>query len=624
MHPEGGPEPHDPSWFAARVLLVPVLGATGPVLRLWHLADAPASARLVTLAAVAVTGGLAASWSLRPLSWRIAALGGTAFVVFRSFDGGFVQGLGIALVGTVLAFGALIAWRPTPTSSPPANRTGVVAAAIIAIGGYSWYGHGERLGPLLLAAGALATLEVGRRNPPWIGAAEQIVGAALASIRRAASRLVTSLRRAIGSAAGVAWAAWGSDRRGTRPYRWALASVLTIGLVARVALALRFATRPVAVIGDQATYLGLAQHVANGDGLTNGTGPAATHMPLYPLFLAAVVRLQTALPGLGSLRGLVGMAQAALGTGTIWCTASLARRLTGERAGLVAAAIVSLWPPFLLMTPMYLSETLLVLLLTAGVTTIFGGPPSSRRTVTSGLLLGLAVLTRPIAAVPVAVLAIWIVWTQRPMRRARVTTAQFLLTITVVLSPWLVRNLTSGVGFVPLTTTGSGTQCVASPALGDLDHRRCGSQEQPFATRLGTVLGVDDDALHQSLPPGGDNVDFARWSGRIQLAAFLTFPTAVVGFVVFVVRGGTRRWLTAVAVATLAATSAGAVVSRSQELVVPMAGVAAGFVVARVSRCQPLRAGRQHEGPPGCAVDDAPPGSTVRPKDPRPTARLTP
>ena len=117
------------------------------------------------------------------------------------------------------------------------------------------------------------------------------------------------------------------------------------------------------VWGDSLYYYGQAQFVADGWGFvqpfpTISTGhsvPGADHPPGFVLLLAAFRKLGLTSPNSNRY------ALCVLGSITIVVVALLVKRLIGDRAGVIAAALVAVYPPLWINDGVLMSETLYVL-----------------------------------------------------------------------------------------------------------------------------------------------------------------------------------------------------------------------------------------------------------------------
>jgi hypothetical protein len=181
-------------------------------------------------------------------------------------------------------------------------------------------------------------------------------------------------------------------------------------------------------------FFDMAQNIAAGKGIELGGAATAFRVPLYPIFLAALTMGQKAFwPIL--------IAQSAIGAGTAFCAALLARQMFhgpwAAKAATLAAAITAVYPYYVIHDTA-LEETSLFTLLTLVAVLLLRQTVQSSRLATAacaGLLLGLDVLTRATIAPFALLIPFWLVWQKRT--RAGLACA-FLLLLTV--TPWLWRN----------------------------------------------------------------------------------------------------------------------------------------------------------------------------------------
>jgi 4-amino-4-deoxy-L-arabinose transferase-like glycosyltransferase len=145
-----------------------------------------------------------------------------------------------------------------------------------------------------------------------------------------------------------------------------------------------------------------------------------------------------------SLARLIGFSQLILGVATVALVFEVARRLYDPATGLVAAAVVALWPNLIFHTATALSETLFNFLAMCVVLVIVWRPWARLTTgqlALFGALIGVSALVRPITLlfVPVLLFA-WrragFAW--RPsLRRVLVV----MLVAGATIAPWTIRNI---------------------------------------------------------------------------------------------------------------------------------------------------------------------------------------
>lgn len=236
-----------------------------------------------------------------------------------------------------------------------------------------------------------------------------------------------------------------------------------LGLIAVGALVLRVAYvlivgREVAGIGDYFFYNGSANLLADGEGFVNpyslAVGPAkpsAEHPPLWTFVLSVTSFLGgngfTAHKLTGCLVGSLAIVPIGL----------LAKRVGGDRAGLIAAGLAAVYPTFVAADGSLMSETLYGFLIAFALLAAYRLRDSGRLSAAAGLgaMLGLAALTRteallfiPFLALPVAVGA------GGGLRRWAPRFAVVAVAAGLVIVPWTVRNWISLGDPVPVSVNG--------------------------------------------------------------------------------------------------------------------------------------------------------------------------
>ena len=236
----------------------------------------------------------------------------------------------------------------------------------------------------------------------------------------------------------------GHHRRLTRT----LAAALAAAFLVRVLFAfLYWVDKP--LTHDELEYLSLARNLADGHGFTydahelpDSQPERFGRAPLYPFFLSMVARVTSG----ATLVPAIKIAQAGLGAMTVLLVALVARRAGGDRATAWAAWIAALYPPLAWMSSYMLSETLYTVLAFANVlafSRLFDRsdseppPPASgwKLGLLTGILGGLAALTRPAHLLFLMLAGLWLLWKRRLPMAAVVAIGAVL-----VIGPWTIRN----------------------------------------------------------------------------------------------------------------------------------------------------------------------------------------
>lgn len=244
---------------------------------------------------------------------------------------------------------------------------------------------------------------------------------------------------------------------------------LLVGLAAVAGLALRlvwglWTDRTPVGLYDPARYLGYGRVIADGQGFIEPfTGlPTAYYPPGYPWFVGIVTWL--AQPFTDHAVTAVVVVQAVLGAGTVVAGAVVGRHLGGRRTAVVAAFGLALYPNLVLHSGTVLGETLydflFVTFCALVVSVRWPEGLTSGRVVGAGLVLGLAVMVRPIslAVVPVIALAWWV--GTRDRRVVLRSTVLVVLAVGACIVPWTVRNAVRMDAFVPISTNTGENLCI--------------------------------------------------------------------------------------------------------------------------------------------------------------------
>jgi 4-amino-4-deoxy-L-arabinose transferase-like glycosyltransferase len=232
-----------------------------------------------------------------------------------------------------------------------------------------------------------------------------------------------------------------------RPRRL-IAGAALIGLCLRLLFGLVYwVDKP--MTHDEREYLSLARSVAAGRGFVydaaheTGTAQQFGRAPAYPLFLAMIGAGADVHDG-SPVR--VKIAQSIVGAVGVWLVGLIALRAAGPRAGVLAAAVAAVYPPLVWICAYVLSEALYSTLALAAVllldmamdhaddagTARAGGALA----LIAGLLIGIAVLTRPAILFFLPLAAGWLM-----ARRRAVLAVAFLAAVIAVVAPWTARNV---------------------------------------------------------------------------------------------------------------------------------------------------------------------------------------
>lgn len=229
---------------------------------------------------------------------------------------------------------------------------------------------------------------------------------------------------------------------GVRSPGAASARLVGLGLLAlavRLLYVLAIARAPLGVGGDAGFYHSAANLLAHGHFLYRGIFGHAYVTAEHPPLFAVVLSLGSVL-GQDSLLAhrILGCV---VGSLAVVAIAVLARRVAGERAGVIAGLLAAVYPPLVTADGLVMSEPLFVLLVAVSLLAALRLQARTRAADAAllGLAIGLATLTRGEGVLLLALLgwpaAVLVAPRGRITRVLAVTGAAL-----VVIAPWVVRN----------------------------------------------------------------------------------------------------------------------------------------------------------------------------------------
>jgi len=244
----------------------------------------------------------------------------------------------------------------------------------------------------------------------------------------------------------------------------------SVGALVRVGYVLVFRADAPIGYGDANAYSAGADLLAGGHGFVEpmavlGGLPAETanHPPLYLLWLTVA---SVVVPGHSTSQVVHMLWSCVPGTATVVLCGLIARRLAGDRAGIVAAALAAVYPNLWVHDGMLLAETLAActITLTLWSSYRFWDRPTGGRVAWLGLCCGLAALSRSELVLTVPLLLVPLVLMVRgPALRQRIGLAALgALASIAVISPWVAYNASRFDAPVYLSTNAGGASAAAN------------------------------------------------------------------------------------------------------------------------------------------------------------------
>ncbi len=247
-------------------------------------------------------------------------------------------------------------------------------------------------------------------------------------------------------------------------------------LIVLAALALRvgyvlIAKRHEPAKGDQIYYVAQANTLAHGDGFTDPRDGSQTaeHPPLTALALTPTAWLAQQLGDHDASSDNVlpmRLTMTIFGALVVLVIGLLGRAVAGNRAGLIAAALAAVYPNLWVNDGLVMSETLATLAVALAIlfTYRFIRTPKASTAAWVGVFIGLAMLARAELGLLLPLMVLPVVLMLRVLPFAR-QLLLFVLTCAVtllVVSPWLIANLTRFDDPVLFSTNDGLTLCGAN------------------------------------------------------------------------------------------------------------------------------------------------------------------
>ena len=220
-------------------------------------------------------------------------------------------------------------------------------------------------------------------------------------------------------------------------------------------------------MGDQYSYDYDGREIAEGRGYVSfTTGLPTAYYPVgYPAILAVLFWFVAHTPFPDDYLLAAQLLNVVVSTATIVFAYVIARRMFGPLAGLIASGVLAVFPNLVFQVGSLQLETMFAFWCLAALCVLVthdwtAGPPSTRRLLLFGVLLGVSVLVRPfsiwfVLAALVAGLVAGYGW-----RRALLVGAIPLGIVVLMSVPWTIRNAISLDAFVPTSTNTGDTLCL--------------------------------------------------------------------------------------------------------------------------------------------------------------------
>lgn len=248
---------------------------------------------------------------------------------------------------------------------------------------------------------------------------------------------------------------------------------------------------------DGKRYDTIAVNIVKGNGFSRVPGTPTFKKPLYPYFLALIYLI------LGRNFVVVRIIQAIISSLTCIVVYFIGKEIASKRIGMIASIIAAIYPVFVYLSGLFLTETLFIFLQTLAIYYLIRvvKTPNIKNKAASGFLLGLATLTRPILLLFIPFIFVW-AWLVFEEKKVAIINSCIILGFMVLtLLPWTIRNyVASGGKFIPIAVgTGPAFLTGNNPYSRDgtptrLDEVPEGSN--PFALENEDLSEIEVDRLY--------------------------------------------------------------------------------------------------------------------------------
>jgi 4-amino-4-deoxy-L-arabinose transferase-like glycosyltransferase len=332
--------------------------------------------------------------------------------------------------------------------------------------------------------------------------------------------------------------------------------------------------------GDQYSYWYYGNEIADGDGYVSYIdGSATSYYPVgYPVTLAALFFVQEHTPIPDDQPEAVALLHAAMSTAAVWFVFLIGRAALGSRRGLIAAAIAALFPNLIMLVGTYSVETAFIFWSMGALAILAthdwdGGPPSTKRLLAFGVVLGASVVTRPFAAPFIGFLAVAMLVRHMGWKRTARAVGIAVIPVVIAVMPLTIRNYRAFDAFVPISNNLGDTACLdrsmnadggfrwavegcADPGMHEVERNRANLRHaisfivhhplkelELMGKRFGRMMEGDHSALLESESVNGRLVSGTARNALIHLADlyfWIVFVLAGVGLVGLFRRGARR------------------------------------------------------------------------------------
>ncbi|MCM8822292.1 MAG: glycosyltransferase family 39 protein [Candidatus Omnitrophica bacterium] len=226
-------------------------------------------------------------------------------------------------------------------------------------------------------------------------------------------------------------------------------SIFVLALILRIGFVFYLQER--FYFDDEREYWKMVDNFMSGRGLMVAETLKAYRPPLYPLFIAMLVKAGAGITGIRIVQSII----SALCCVVIFF---LSRKIFNEKLAIMASLISSVYPFFIFYSGFLLTETLFIILVLLSVyafVKLIEPEVSFYYGIFAGAMSGIAGLCRPTMELFFPFFLLFVLCSKSELLRTRLKKVFFAFTgFVLILTPWIIRNYIVIGKFVPGTTMG--------------------------------------------------------------------------------------------------------------------------------------------------------------------------
>lgn len=217
---------------------------------------------------------------------------------------------------------------------------------------------------------------------------------------------------------------------------------------------------------DETVYLNIARNYVSGNGLILTEYRKAVFPPLYPLFLAGLLKTGFPIfPAVRVVQSIIGAISCLLLMGITRLAFSNENKAGVIDAGLISALLMALYPVLVFYCARLMTENLFIFLSLSAIYGLLKSLQSSHRFIWlfySGAIVGLGILTRPTFLPFIAIAIVWFAIAISENKKFLKSIIFFLIPIILIILPWEIRNYCILDKIIPITSAGGANLYIAN------------------------------------------------------------------------------------------------------------------------------------------------------------------